>query len=118
MPGAKKFALLGRACAYARNSSPRKPKMGEKRCFQARWASFFAEMPVEEPCWASFFAEMPVEEPCRASFFAPTGIAHGLVGTVRPPCLQWWWVCTTRSPPAVCHRRVGPSCSANPPAQA
>ena len=104
MPGAKKFALLGRACAYARNSSPSKLKTPQIRRFCARWASFFAEMPVEEPC--------------RASFFAPTGIAYGLVGSVRPPCLQWWGFCTTRSLPAACHRRVGPSCSANPPAQA
>lgn len=40
---AKKFALQAQT--------------GEKRCFQA--------------CWASFFAEMSLEGPCRASFFAP-----------------------------------------------
>ena len=38
------FALLGLMWARARKSSPRKPKMGKTCCFQARWASFFAEM--------------------------------------------------------------------------
>ena len=35
--------------------------------------------------------------------------------TRRPTCRKWWGFCTTRSPLAACHRRVGPSCSANPP---
>ena len=39
---AKKFAL------QAQN--------GRKRCFQARWANFFAEMPLEALCWATFVA--------------------------------------------------------------
>ena len=30
--------------------------MAEKRCFQARWANFFAEMPLEALCWATFVA--------------------------------------------------------------
>ena len=102
VPCAKLFALLGLMWVLARKSLPCKPKMGEKRCFQARWASFFAEMPVEGPCWASFIA--------------PTGSAHGLVGSARPPCLQWWGFCTTRSRRTACRRRVGPSCSAIPPA--
>ena len=29
-------------------------------------------------CWASFFAEMPLEERCWAKFFAPTGATAGL----------------------------------------
>ena len=37
---AKKFALRGLEWVCARNSSPCKPKMGEKCCFQACWASF------------------------------------------------------------------------------
>ena len=65
MPGAKEFALRRCFSAEARKSSPCKPKMGEKRCFQARWASFFAEMPVEGPCWANFFA--PVGAPARCA---------------------------------------------------
>ena len=52
------FALLGRVWVRARKSSPRKPKMGEKRCFQARWASFFAEELRNGARWASFFAEL------------------------------------------------------------
>lgn len=53
---AKKFALRGLVWARARKSSPCKPKMPEKRCFQARWANFFAEMPLEALCWATFVA--------------------------------------------------------------
>ena len=53
---AKKFALRGLEWVCARNSSPCKPKTGEKCCFQACWASFFAETRLEERCWASFFA--------------------------------------------------------------
>ena len=44
--------------------------MGEKCCFQACWASFFAEVPLEVPCRASFFAGEPLDAPCWASFFA------------------------------------------------
>ena len=32
-----------------------------------------------------------------------------------PTCRKRRGFCTTRSPLAACHRRVGPSCSANPP---
>ena len=61
---AKKFALLGLVWVRARKSSPRMPKTAETRCFQARWANFFAEMPLEGACWASFFAEMPMVGVC------------------------------------------------------
>ena len=37
---AKKFALRGPEWVCVRKSSPCKPKMGEKCCFQACWASF------------------------------------------------------------------------------
>ena len=84
----------------ARNSSPSGLKYPKFRRFWACWASFFAGEPVEEPCWASFFALTD---------------APGLVGGVRPPCLQWWGFCTTRSRRTACRRRVGPSCSAIPP---
>ena len=67
---AKKFALRGLVWARARKSSPCKPKMAEKRCFQARWANFFAEMPLDGPRRANFFAEMPLDGPRRANFFA------------------------------------------------
>ena len=33
-----------------------------------------------------------------------------------PPCRQWWGFCTTRGLLVACRRRVGPSCSAIPPA--
>ena len=50
---AKKFALRDLVWARARKSSPCMPKMAEKRCFQARWANFFAEMPLDGPRRAS-----------------------------------------------------------------
>ena len=46
------------------------PKTAEKRCFQARWANSFAEMPLEGSRWANFFA--------------PTDIVPGLVGDAAP----------------------------------
>ena len=51
---AKNFALLGLMWVRAGKGSPRKPKMGKICCFQARWASFFAEMRLEGLCGASF----------------------------------------------------------------
>ena len=68
--GAKKFALRRCVNAKARKSSPCKPKMAEKRCFQARWANYFAEMPLDGPRRANFFAEMPLEALCWATFVA------------------------------------------------
>ena len=44
--------------------------MAEKRCFQARWANYFAEMPLDGPRRANFFAEMPLEALCWATFVA------------------------------------------------
>ena len=44
--------------------------MAEKRCFQARWANFFADDPVEGPRWANFFAKTPLEGLRWAKFFA------------------------------------------------
>ena len=38
-----------------------KPKTGEKCCFQACWASFFADEPLKALCRASFFAEEPLK---------------------------------------------------------
>lgn len=54
---AKKFALRGPEWVCARKSSPCKPKTGEKCCFQACRANFFAGEPLKALCWASFFAE-------------------------------------------------------------
>ena len=67
---AKKFALRGLVWARARKSSPCKPKMAEKRCFQARWASFFAGEPLEGPLPGELFrgpaaAGIPSGELCR-----------------------------------------------------
>lgn len=64
------------ACC-ARKSSPCEPKMAEKRCFQACWANYFADDPVEGPRWANFFADRPPEAPCWASYFAEVS-AEGL----------------------------------------
>ena len=67
---AKKFAPRGLMWARARKSSPCKPKMAEKHCFQACWANFFAEVPAEGLRWANFFADRPLEAPCWANYFA------------------------------------------------
>ena len=53
--------------------------MAEKRCFQARWANYFADDPVEGPSWANYFADDPVEGPRWANFFAD-----------RPPEAPCW----------------------------
>ena len=86
---AKKFALRDPEWVCARNSSPCKPKTGEKCCFQACWASFFAGEPLEALCWASFFADEPLKAPCWASFFAEQPL-KSLMGNVsmcvRSPC--------------------------------
>ena len=91
---AKKFALLGLEWLRARKSSPCEPKMAEKRCFQARWANFFAGEPLGAPYWANFFAEVPLDAPCWANFFAEVPLqalmvsvclcAAVLVGAFRP----------------------------------
>ena len=52
----KSLPCAARLWVRARKSSPCKPKMAEKRCIQARWAKFFAEMPLEALCWATFVA--------------------------------------------------------------
>ena len=76
---AKKFALRGANNVETQKSSPSAGKMTTNWRFMARWASFFAEMPLEGRCWASFFAEMPLEGRCWANFVAdrqswdPTG---------------------------------------------
>ena len=57
------FALLGLMWARARKSSPRKPKMGKTCCFQARWASFFAEMRLKGSRRESFFADQQSWDP-------------------------------------------------------
>ena len=91
---AKKFALLGLEWLRARKSSPCEPKMAEKRCFQVRWANFFAELLRDGARWASFFAEVPLDAPCWANFFAEVPLqalmvsvclcAAVLVGAFRP----------------------------------
>ena len=62
------------AVSCARKSSPCKPQMGEKRCFQVCWANFFAEVPVVGLCWANFFAGSVGERVCWTDFVASTGI--------------------------------------------
>ena len=67
---AKKFALRGPMVGVSAKKFARRTRNGQNMRFMARWASFFAEEPLEVPCWANFFAEEPLEVPCRASFFA------------------------------------------------
>ena len=78
---AKKFALRHRVAVKARKSSPCMPKTAEKRCFQARWANFFAEMPLEGLRWACFFAEL-LRNGALGEFFAE--LQALMVGA--------WWV--------------------------
>ena len=76
---AKKFALRRCVIVKTRKRSPCALKTPQNRRLMARWASFFAEMPLDERCWASFFAEMRLDGRCWAKFFAdrqswdPTG---------------------------------------------
>ena len=63
--------------------------MAEKRCFQARWANFFAEVPLGAPCRASFFAEELRNWPCWANFFAEVPLQALMVSVrmhVGSPC--------------------------------
>ena len=86
---AKKFALLGLEWLRARKSSPCEPKMAEKRCFQVRWANFFAELLRDGARWASFFAEVPLDAPCWANFFAEVPLQALMVSVrmhVGSPC--------------------------------
>ena len=53
------FALLGPMWARARKSSPSTRKMAHNGCFMARWASFFAEMPLEGSRRASVLRRAP-----------------------------------------------------------
>ena len=53
------FALLGLMGMRARKGSPRKPKTGKICCFQARWASIFAETPLEGFRRASLLRRVP-----------------------------------------------------------
>ena len=101
-PCARNFSPCGAVfIAHARKSSPFKPKTGEKCCFQACWANYFAEMPLEGLCWASFFAPIDPElRSCRR---------RGARGWLR------WGFCSIRSWLAACRRRVVPLVTPFPP---
>ena len=60
---AKKFALRGANNVETRKSSPSTGKMTPNWRFMARWASIFAEMPLEGWCWASYFADRQSWDP-------------------------------------------------------
>ena len=60
---AKKFALRGANNVETRKSSPSTGKMTPNWRFMARWASFFAEMPLEGRCWANFVADRQSWDP-------------------------------------------------------
>ena len=57
------FALPSLMWVRARKGSPRKPKMGKICCFRARWASIFAETPLEGSRRASIFADQQSWDP-------------------------------------------------------
>ena len=61
--------------------------MAEKRCFQARRANSFAEMPLDGPCRANFFAEMPLEALCWATFVAVVLVVIAVSCPVRAASL-------------------------------
>ena len=60
---ANKFALLGLMWVRARKSSPCVLTMAKSWRLMARWASIFAEMPLERPRWASIFADQQSWDP-------------------------------------------------------
>ena len=60
---AKKFALRGANNVETQKSSPSAGKMTTNWRFMARWASFFAEMPLEGRCWANFVADRQSWDP-------------------------------------------------------
>ena len=74
------FALLGLMGMRARKGSPRKPKMGKICCFQARWASIFAETPLEGFRRASLLRRVPGS---RALLLA--------VLTLQCAAKPYWW---------------------------
>ena len=88
-------------CVSAKKFAPH-AQNGRKTLFSGALGELFRGNAAGGPRWANFVAHAD----------AP---AH--VRSLRcPPCLQWWGFCTTRSRRTACRRRVGPSCSAIPPA--
>lgn len=81
MPGAKKFTLLDLMVGASAKKFAPQAQNGRKTLFSGALGEFFRGI--------AGGGAVPGE------FFALTGIAYGLVGSVRPPCLQWWGFCTT-----------------------
>ena len=67
----KKFALRGANDVETRKSSPSARKMATNWRLMARWASFFAEMPLEGAVLGEFFRGPAVMGSHRASCVAP-----------------------------------------------
>ena len=59
--------------------------MAQNGRFMARWANFFAEMPLEGLCWASFFAEL-LRNGALGEFFAELQALMVGVWCVRSGC--------------------------------
>ena len=101
---------------WARKSSPRGPVSSRKREKVRPARSKHPKFGVfvragrdfsRKGRWRAVLGEL-----CRADWHcARVSEAERL-----PPCLQWWGFCTTRGLLVACRRRVGPSCSAIPPA--
>ena len=67
----KKFALRGANDVETRKSSPSARKMATNWRLMARWASFFAEMPLEGRLLGEFFADRQSWDPTGQSGRSP-----------------------------------------------
>ena len=111
---AKKFALRHRVAVKVRKSSPCMPKTAEKRCFQARWASFFADVPVEGRGGVGrTFSRVSPRRRGAGRTLSRQPARRGLVGDATRFMSAVGG--TTRRRRTACYRRVGPLCRAIPP---
>ena len=81
MPGAKKFTLLGLMVGASAKKFALQAQNGRKTLFSGALGEFFRGN-------AGGGAVL-------GEFFLANRYCDGLVGAVRPPCLQWWGICTT-----------------------
>ena len=77
-------ALLGLMWVRARKSSPCVLTMAKSWRLMARWASIFAEMPLERPRWASIFADQQSWDPAGRVCCAVCLAAGPSTGSVNP----------------------------------
>ena len=103
-------------CPVREKVRPACPKRPKNAVFRRVGRTFSRKCRWGGPRWANYFAGKPLEAPRRANFVAHADAPAHVRSLRCPPCLQWWGFCTTRSRRTACRRRVGPSCSAIPPA--